>query len=397
MKSSRRSFLKAVSALPALRWGSSAYANAAARDSSFDPWVEIHGDNLRHNVREIHRRVGSRPILAVIKNNGYGMGIVNVARLLEPMEAIAGLAVIKLQEAITLRDAGIRKPILLMGPFDEKDLEGAVTRDIMPMVYTPIGPTLDRISTKLQKPIPLHICVDTGIGRVGVPYTEATSLIRGLASRKSVRIQGTMMTFTEDPEFDKEQLKRFQDLCRSVEREGIDLGKKHAASSFGLFQHPDAFLDMVRPGMAIYGIYPEKEFRGAGIMDLRPALGLKARVIYVKQLHKGDSAGYNRAYVAEKDVWVATLPVGHADGLPRAAAKGARVRIGEELYPIIASVSASHCIVEVGAEPRVKLGDEATFFDWREGSRPEDVAAACGSSVYDLTMHLNPLLPRRMV
>jgi alanine racemase len=94
---------------------------------------------------------------------------------------------------------------------------------------------------------------------------------------------------------------------------------------------------------------------------------------------------------------VATLPVGHADGVPRAAAKGGRVRIGSALYPIIASVSASHSIVEIGPEPRVRIGDEATLFDWSEGTRPEDLAAACGASVYDLTMHLNPLLPRKVL
>ena len=177
----------------------------------------------------------------------------------------------------------------------------------------------------------------------------------------------------------------------------MTLGRKHSASSFGLFQRPEAFLDMVRPGMAIYGVYSEPEFRRAGTLDLRPALALKARVAYVKQLPKGDSAGYNRAYMAQDDVWVATLPVGHTDGLPREAVKGARVRINGRLFPIVATVSASHCIVEVGAEPLVKIGDEATVFDWQEGSRPEDVNEACKTSVYDLTMHLNPLLPRRLV
>jgi len=396
MKISRRSFFKAGLVLPALQWKSLAVEPARRMSSPFDPWVEIHSDNLRHNVREIHRRVASRPILAVIKNNGYGMGVVNVARLLEPLAPIAGLAVVKLQEAVTLREAGLRKPILLLGPFDEKELEEIVARSILPMVYTPLGPVLDRISRKFQKPVPLHICVDTGIGRVGVPHTQAAPLIRDLASRKSVRIQGTMMTFTEDPEFDREQLRRFQALCGGLEKEGLHLGKKHAASSFGLFQHPDAFLDMVRPGMAIYGIYPENEFRATGLMELRPAISLKTRVIYVKQLRRGDSAGYNRVYRAKNDVWVATLPVGHADGLPRVVANGARVRIGEGLYPIVA-ISASHCIAEIGSEPRVKIGDVAALFDWQEGSRPEDVAAACGSSVYDLTMHLNPLLPRRIL
>jgi alanine racemase len=126
-------------------------------------------------------------------------------------------------------------------------------------------------------------------------------------------------------------------------------------------------------------------------------MALRARVAYVKQLERGESAGYGRAYIAKDDVWVATLPVGHADGWPRAAAKGARVRIGGDLYPVIASVSASHTIVEIGAESRVRIGDVATLWDWEAGSRPEDISAACGASVYDLTMHLSPLLPRKAV
>lgn len=371
-------------------------AAPALKDSWFDPWVEINAENLRHNVKEISRRVGARPILAVIKNNGYGTGVTNVAQSLDSQPEVAGFAVVKFHEAISLRDSGIRKPILLMGPFDEKNLEDAATRDITPMVYTPQGSALERVAAKLRKPVPIHVCIDTGIGRVGVPYHQAAALIRDLASRKSVQIQGTMMTFTEDPDFDKEQMRRFAETCGALEKEGVALGTKHACSSFGLFEHPDAFLDMVRPGMAIYGLYSENQFRSSGVMDLRPALSLKARVIYAKQLRKGDSAGYNRAYVAKEDVWVATLPVGHADGWPRDAPKGAKVRISADLYPVIASVSASHCIVEVGREERVKIGDMATFFDGQQGSRPEDVSQACGASVYDLTMHLNPLLPRRL-
>ena len=403
MKYSRRSFLEAGLAVPALLHSAPELATArslapgSSQDSFFDPWVEIHRENLRHNVAEISRRVSTRPILAVIKNNGYGMGAVNIAQLLEPQPEIFGFAVVKLHEAFSLRDAGIRKPILLLGPFDEQNLADAVSREILPMVYTALGPDFDKIAAKRQKPVSLHICVDTGIGRVGVPYHQAAGLVRDLASRSSVHIEGTMMTFTEDPDFDKEQLRRFNETCTALEKEGIAVGRKHAASSFPLFQHPDAFFDMVRPGMAIYGIYSENEFRHMGIMDLRPAISLKARVIYAKKLRRGDSAGYNRAYMAKDDVWVATLPVGHADGWPRVASKGAKIRINGDLYPVIATVSASHSIVEIGAEEKVKIGDVATFFDAQSGSRPEDVSEACGASVYDLTMHLNPLLPRSVV
>ncbi|HEV8346767.1 MAG TPA: alanine racemase [Vicinamibacterales bacterium] len=398
MRSSRRDFLKAASAAPALTLPQAAVRPriATIRDSSFDPWVEIDAARLRHNVAEIHRRA-NRPILAVIKNNGYGCGVANVARALEPIDAVAGFAVVKLHEAMVLRDARITKPILLMGPFDPRELSTIVARRIMPMVYTPIGDAIDRVAAARNRRVTLMICVDTGIGRVGVPFRKAAALVRDLASRKSVEITGTMMTFTEDPDFDPEQLRRFESLTAELQRDGIKLGRRHAASSFALFQRPDAFLDMVRPGMALYGVYSEDAFRRMGVMDLQPAISLKARVAYVKMLEPGDSAGYERAYKADRPVWIATLPVGHADGLPRNAAKGGRVRIGGAMYPIVASVSASHSIVEIGSQPRVNIGDVATIFDAQDGSRPEDLALSCNSSVYDLTMHLHADLPRRVI
>lgn len=401
MKCSRRSFLAAapVGALAA-RIGSAAPPLLRERTtgvSSFDPWVEVSESRLRGNVAEISRLVAGRPILAVIKNNGYGMGVTNVARLLDDTSAIEGFAVVKLQEAVALRDAGVKKPVVLMGPFDEKDLEEAVARRITPMVYHPLGDVLERIASGTGRLVPIQVCVDTGMGRVGVPHRRAADLIRDLAEREAVRVDGVMTTLTEDYDFDREQLRRFEALCGPLEGEGVPIGKRHAISSFGLFQHADALLDMVRPGMAIYGVYPEQKFRGSDALALRPALALKARVIYVKRLEAGDSAGYERAYRATNPVWIATLPVGHTDGLPRAAAGGGKVRIGSRRYPIIASVSASHCMVELGDEKSVEEGDVATIFDERDGSRPEDLSADCGVSVYDLTMHLNPLLPRKIV
>jgi alanine racemase len=272
-----------------------------------------------------------------------------------------------------------------------------VGRGITPMVYTSIGDVLEREASRVGRPVPIQVCVDTGIGRVGVPHARAAALVHDLAARKSVTLQGVMMTFTEELEFDQEQLRRFVALCESLTAAGVRVGPRHAASTYTLFQHDNAWLDMSRVGLALYGVYPEASFRKANRLALRPAAALRARVVYVKQLPAGASAGYERAYLAQRDTWIATLPVGHADGWPRVAAKGARVRINGRLFPVIASVSASHTIVEIGAEPLVKIGDVATMWDWEDGSRPEDVADACGVSVYDLTMHLNPLLPRRLL
>ena len=261
---SRRAFLKSAAIIPTITQPRSKPAVQTLRDSSFDPWIEVDASMLRRNVAEVSRRAGGRPILAVIKNNGYGLGVVNVARAFEQLDQIAGFAVVKLHEAITLRDAGIAKPILLLGPFAPGELRDIAARRIMPIVYQPIGDTLDRVAAQLQHPVKMHICVDTGIGRVGVPFRQAAALIKDLASRRSAAIEGTMMTFTEDPEFDPEQLRRFESLCRDLEHDGVKVGRRHAASSFALFQRPDSFLDMVRPGMALYGIYSEPAFRSAG-------------------------------------------------------------------------------------------------------------------------------------
>lgn len=367
------------------------------QSSAVDPWVEVNAQNLRHNVGEITRRADGRPILAVIKNNGYGLGVTNVARLLDDDRRLAGFAVVKLHEAMSLRDAGIRKPILLMGPLTDAELADVASRDIMPMIYRDHGRALDVAAAKTGRPVAVHVKVDTGMGRVGIPHDEAPALLRDLAARKSVRLEGVMTTLTEDEAFDKEQVARFTTLAGSLAREGVRIGLRHAASSYALFRNPDAFLDMVRPGMALFGVYSEPPFRRLGLLDLRPAVAFRCRVALVKELRPDESAGYNRAFMPKQATWIATLPVGHADGWPRLAAKGARVRIGDGLYPVVASVSASHTIVDLGPQTNVGAGDVATLFDWTDGSRPEDIAETCGASVYDLTMHLNPLLPRKLV
>ena len=399
MRVSRRTALRSALAPVALGWAPAARAQAqiAVRHSSFDPWIEIRPEHVRHNVREVGRLVEGRPILAVIKNNAYGMGLLNMARILESEAGVAGMAVVKLSEALGLRDGGITKPVLLMGPFDHDDLEEAVMRGITPMVYTPLGDALDRLATKKQAAVPVQVCVDTGMGRVGVSHRRAAGLIADLAGRKGVNLVGTMTTLNEDPEFEKLQLERFREVEAALAASGIAIGQRHAASSFGLFDNPAAYLDLVRPGMALFGQYSLPRFREMDRLDLRPSMSLKARVALVKQLHEGDAAGYEAAYTAERDVWIATIPAGHVDGVPRVAAKGGWVRIRGARYPIIASVSASHTIVEIGPDRTVNEGDVATYFDWEDGSRPEDASAASGASVYDLVMHLNPTLPRRVL
>jgi alanine racemase len=344
----------------------------------------------------VSRRVTGRPILAVIKGNAYGHGLVGTARHLETLAAIHGFAVFKVDEALDLRGAGIQKPVLVLGPVTDEELEELARNDVMPPIYEDRGALLARLARRVGRSIKIHLYVDTGLGRAGVPYRRALPLVELLATHDGIEFDGVFTALTEDPEFDREQLRRMTELYAAARDRGIDLGSLHAASSSGVFHLPEAHLDMVRPGIALYGCYPGNADVERQELELRPAMSLKARVMYVKQLRAGDSLQYHRSYVAERPVWVATLPVGYSDGLPRSVVDSCSVFVGGRRYPIIAGVTSNHTLIEVGDEPTVATGDEALLFASSSGPAidPHAVADGAGVSVYSLLIGMNPLLPR---
>ena len=362
----------------------------------FDPWVEVIPANLAHNATAL-RQLGGRPILAVIKNHGYGLDYRIVARLLEPRPEVEGFALVRADEALVLREQGVRKPILLMARVTDSMMTDLVAHGITLAVYADDDPSrLARVRTRAT-PIAVHAYIDTGMSRMGIPYHRAMPFLRTLAGVRQCRLTGTFMTFTEDGEFDREQLSRFQGLTRDAAAAGIQLGKLHAASSHSIFHHRDVGFDLLRPGMSLYGGYPDKFDEERTMAELRPAFRLRARVVRTDRLRPGDSVSYGRQYIATKPTWIATIPLGHGDGYARTAVKGAKVLVGERLYPVIGAVSASHSIIEVGDEELVRIGDVATFLGPdRPEIYPNEVARVTGS-VYDLLMHMNPALPRFVV
>ena len=398
----RRTFLRSValtaaSLAPSSRLlAQSSEPAQGAPPQRFDPWVEVIPANLTHNVTTL-RRLGGRPILAVIKNHGYGLDYRIVARLLEPNADIEGFATVRADEALTLREQGIRKPILLMARADDAMLPELRARSITLAVYADDDPRrLSRLSTN-GGPVAVQAYIDTGMSRMGIAYHRALPWLRELAAVRQCRLTGAFMTFIEDATFDREQLTRFQALVRDATAAGIALGRLHAASSHSIFHHPDVSFDLVRPGMALYGGYPDKFDEERMIAELRPAFRLRARVVRTDRLRPGDGVSYGRQYIATKPTWIATIPLGHGDGYSRNAVKGARVLVGDRLYPVIGAVSASHSIIEVGDDESVHIGDVATYLGPdRPEIHPNEVARVTGS-VYDLLMHLNPALPRIVV
>jgi alanine racemase len=402
MSMSRRSFVGAAAALgfaPRQLLPQEAPVRAPVPQARFDPWVEVDPSLLRHNARQVSRLSGGRPILAVVKNNAYGLGLSTAGPILESLPEVWGLAVVKADAALRLRDAGIRKPVLLMAMCTERDGNELVARDIQLSLYTDdVGMRVAPLAQRSGGPVSAHLYLDTGMGRMGMPYHRALPWIEEVASRRDVRVQGTFMAFVEERDYDREQLQRFEMLARDASSRGVRLGSLHAASSNAVFHLPQAHMDMVRPGIALFGAYPSEPAVERERAELKCAVRLRARVVRVARLRSGDGVSYGRNYVAQQPTWIATLPVGHSDGYPRKAVQGARVLINGRRFPVIGAVSASHCIVELGDEPVAQVGDVATLLGPDDTViQPNNLAEAIGVSVYDLLMHLSPELPRFLV
>ena len=362
------------------------------------PWLEISLENLAWNLGQIRRVVQGRPVMAVIKNNAYGLGLLGVAKLLQ-RENIEYLAVAGATSAFMLREGGIKNPILNLGPFSRAEAIELASLNITQSVYTDEFAELAEAADRLGAPVKIHIKIDTGLGRLGVPYYRALPLIKKIASTKGVAIEGVFTSFTEDEEFDRDQLGRFLEVCGAAKNEGIDLGLRHAASSAAVLAFPESHLDMVRPGITVYGHYPSAKAREEQRIDLKPALQLKAPVLYVKNLRPGDGVSYHRPFVAEKETTVATIGLGYADGYPREVVNKGEVLIGGKRYPLIAAITANHMSADLGIETGIGIGDEAVLIGTQGQGEitVEEVAECAGISEYKLLAQMSPLLPRRFL
>ncbi len=372
---------------------------------TFDPWVEVIGDAVRHNVAELHRYAG-RPLLAVTKNNANGIGIAQVGPILDSMDEIFGLAVVRVREALALREAGVTKPILMMAHVAGEEAEKLIGLGVrLSPFHDDAAEQFADLARRTGGPVPVHVFVDSGMNRIGMPYERAADWVADLAGSDAVSIEGAYTMFSgairDGDVFDLEHLRRFLAVIAEVRDRGIDPGLLHGAPSDQLMRSPEVnVLDLIRPGGAIYGL---NEYRtdpaGAPIMDLRPVFRLRARIVRVEQLQTGEGVSFHHRYRAERPTWVATIPVGHTDGYPKDAAGNVQALVGERLYPVVGLVSSNHTIIEVGEEATVAVGDIATLVGPdREEITPIAVARRTGlARDYWVMTKLNPLLARTVL
>lgn len=342
-------------------------------------------------------------MIAVIKADGYGHGAVEVARLSEPYEYIWGFAVAAFGEAKLLRDAGIQKPILILGYSFEEDYEEMVQLGIRPAVFTmEMAEKIAQAAGKAGVCAPVHLAVDTGMSRIGVPDTnEGADLAKAIHDLPDLFIEGVFTHFSKADETDKAytwmQMDGFVKFCDQIEAMGVIGIIRHCSNSAGILEIPEANMDLVRAGISIYGIYPSDEVSRESI-KLRPAMELKSHIVYLKTVEAGTAISYGGTYVTTDKRRIATIPVGYADGYPRSLSNMASVLIRGNRAPVVGRVCMDQLMVDVtGIEAEIL--DEVTLLgrDGEEEITVEELGALSERFPYEFVCDIGKRVPRKYI
>ncbi len=362
-------------------------------------WAEVDLGAIAHNVRTLKKLVAPAQLCAVVKADGYGHGAVPVARTAIDAGA-TWLAVALAEEGAALRDAGIEAPVLVLAEPGPAELELAAAFRLTPTVYTRAGvAAAAKAAAHAGEPLTVHLKVDTGMHRVGADPAEAPSLAEAIAGRRELRL-GALWTHCaiadrpEDP-YTNEQLERFHGVVAALERLNQRPALLHAANSAAAICFPAARLDLVRSGIAVYGISPVPGL--ADGVGLRAAMRLKATVSLVRRLSAGERISYGLECRFERDTNVATIPIGYADGVRRRLSSlGGEVLIGGRRRPITGVVTMDQLMVDCGDDP-VVAGDEVVLIGVQgaEEVTAEDWAAKLGTIGYEIVCGIGPRVPRR--
>ena len=345
--------------------------------SRFDrAWAEIRLDHIAHNVREI-RRITSRrsEIMAIVKADAYGHGVMETVRtLLE--NGIGRLGVSMLDEAIQLRKSGISVPILVLGHTDPRRAEEIVSYGVTQTIFhIELAEALSSEGVRQNRNVGVHVKIDTGMSRVGfMPGYEAVKEIIRIGKLPRIRVEGLFTHFATADEEDSTRLdlqfEMFMGIWHELNRVGLYIPEKHCANSAALLRYPRTHLDIVRPGIALYGLYPWGDpgsLATAGDekslpVCLRPAMQLKCSIVMVKEVETGSRVSYGGIFKTSRPTRIATIPIGYADGYTRLLTNRAKVLVQGQLAPVIGRICMDQCMVDItDVRGNVSAGDEVVL------------------------------------
>jgi len=363
-------------------------------------WLEIDLGALAHNLRVVRAHLSGARVMAVVKADAYGHGAVEVARRLQ-REGAEMLGVALVEEGVELRRAGVTPPILVLGGFAPPQAETILDHRLTPALFR-----LDQVAAlndtaaRRGATADAHVKIDTGMGRLGLPPAQAGAFAARLASAAALRITGAFSHFpaadTQGDASTARQTQAFLQAVAALKAAGLAPSDLHLANSPAILDHRATWMTLARPGLLLYGYHPEGCAR---TLAVRPILSLRSAVIDLRDLAAGDTVGYGRTFKAPGPVRIATLGLGYADGLPRAAGNHAEVLLSGGRAPIVGRVSMDLTTVDVTALPQTAIGDAATVIGEQDGTRlgADALARACGTISWEILARLGPRLPRRHV
>jgi len=364
-------------------------------------WTEIDLGKLRRNLQLIR---GDLPknvqLMAVVKDEAYGHGALDVARVAVE-EGAWGFGLSTLEEAMTLRDAGITAPLLLLGERQEAELEWCVAHDLTVCVNEPhTVRKLSKIAADFGKQVPVHVKIHTGMSRYGIRWDEALPLIETIVAEKSLLLEGVMTHFSQSDETEKTfanlQLARFSEVLRALEQRKISVKLRHTCNSGGFLDLPNAHLDMVRVGILLYGVFPSLVCRK--IDGIEPVMSVKARIAAIQKLKPGEVVGYGMRYTATSERRIAVLPIGYGDGFPRVRNEGCALIHGRRA-PLLGGIAMDALMVDVTDIPQAQMWDEAVIMG-KQGDEEitvRDIAKLKNSVTYDVLTSWRLRLRRKSV
>jgi alanine racemase len=364
-------------------------------------WVEIDLARLRNNLRLIRRDLPrSVQLLAVVKDEAYGHGALDVARIaLE--EGAWGFGLSTLEEAMSLRDVGLKAPLLLLGERQEAELSWCVEHDLTVCVNEPHAVRqLASLAARAGRRVPVHLKVQTGMSRYGVRWDEALPLAEKIVAEKSLSLEGVMTHFAQSDETDKAfanlQFSRFTEVLQGLADRRIAVKFRHSCNSGGFLDLPQAHLDMVRVGILLYGVFPSSVCRR--IPGIEPVMSVKARIAAIQKLKPGEVVGYGMRYAAPSARRIAVLPIGYGDGFPRVRNAGGALIHGKRA-PLIGGIAMDALMVDITDIPQAQMWDEAVIMG-RQGNEEitvHDVAKLKNSVSYDVLTNWRLRLRRKSV
>ncbi len=363
-------------------------------------WAEIDLASIKHNITEIKRRVGNTPIIGVVKADGYGHGAVEVSKVLLN-NGVSALAVATLSEAIQLRNAGITVPVIMLGLTPWHYQKILIEYDITPVVasYSDTR-ALSALAVEAGTTVDVLVAVETGMGRIGLmPSKESVNEIIGINNLPNIRIKGIFSHFSSADEKDKsytfQQIENFNRFYQDLEAAGISIKFRTHANSAATMEVPEAWFDAVRPGIILYGCYPSNEV-DKSLLSLKPAMTLKASIVFLKRVPAGTSISYGRKFVTERESVIATIPIGYADGYPRLLSGKGRVLIRGQYAPVVGNICMDQCMVDVTDIPNVKKYDEVVLIG-KQGENTilaDEIAEKTGTINYEIVCRIGKRVPR---